>query len=105
MVILFQYNKLTLILEKSLYKFARRYFHLNNSNLIQKKWLVLIAALLMISYSLKDFNFNQLESLALKDLLPIIVLTALVILLKTSIISVVFLSIQKLWNRLTKKSE
>lgn len=58
----------------------------------------------MLSFSLKDFKFSQLENLTFKDILPIIVLTALIFLLRTSIFSVILLSIQKVWNGLVKKN-
>ena len=76
---------------------------MNNKNATNKRWLVLFAALIMLYFSLKDFDFSQLEKLAFKDVLPIIVLTAIIILFKTSILSVVLLSIQKIWRKLTNK--
>ena len=76
---------------------------MNNKNATNKRWLILFAALIMLYFSLKDFDFSQLEKLAFKDVLPIIVLTAIIILFKTSILSVVLLSIQKIWRKLTNK--
>jgi len=76
---------------------------LNNTNHIKKRWLVLIAALIILSFSLQDFDFSRLEKLAFKDILPIIVLTAIIFLLKTSIFSVILFIIQKVWRRITKK--
>ena len=76
---------------------------MNNKNANNKRWIVLLAALIMLYFSLKDFDFSQLEKLAFKDGLPIIVLTAIIILFKTSILSVVLLSIQKIWRKLTNK--
>lgn len=76
---------------------------MNNTNPIKKRWLVLIAALIMLSFTLKDFDLSHLEKLAFKDVLPIIVLTAIIFLFKTSILSVILLSILKVWKRLTKK--
>lgn len=58
----------------------------------------------MLSFTLKDFDSFQLENLSFKDVLPIIVLTAVIFLFKTSILSVVLLSIQKVLNILTKKN-
>lgn len=77
---------------------------MNKTNFLSKKWLVLFAILIMLSFSLKDFKFSQLENLTFKDILPIIVLTALIFLLRTSIFSVILLSIQKVWNGLVKKN-
>ena len=68
---------------------------MNNTNPIKKKWLVLIAALIILSLSLQDFDVSQLEKLTFKDVMPIIVLTAIIFLFKTSILSVIFISIQK----------
>ena len=76
---------------------------MNNKNPNNKRWLVLFAALIMFYFSLKDFDFSQLGELAFQDILPIIVLTAIIILFKTSILSVFLLSIQKIGRRLTKK--
>ena len=76
---------------------------MNNKNANNKRWIVLFAALIMLYFSLKDFDFSQLGELAFKDVLPIIVLTAIIILFKTSILSVVLLSIQKIWRKLTNK--
>ena len=76
---------------------------MNNKNPNNKRWLVLFAALIMLYFSFKDFNFSQLEKLAFKDIWPIIVLTSIIILFKTSILSVVLLSIQKIGRRLTNK--
>ena len=76
---------------------------INNKNANNKKWLVLFAALTMLYFSLKDFDFAQLEKLAFKDFWPIIVLTAIIILFKTSILSVALLGIQKIWRKLTNK--
>ena len=76
---------------------------MNNKNANNKRWIALFAALIMLYFSLKDFDFSQLEKLAFKDVLPIIVLTAIIILFKTSILSVVLLSIQKIWRKLTNK--
>ena len=76
---------------------------MNNTNPIKKRWLVLIAALIMLSFTLQDFDLSHLEKLGFKDVLPIIVLTAIIFLFKTSILSVVLLSILKVWKRLTKK--
>ncbi|WP_164217313.1 hypothetical protein [Virgibacillus sp. YIM 98842] len=76
---------------------------MNNTNPIKKKWLVLIAALIILSLSLQDFDVSQLEKLTFKDVMPIIVLTAIIFLFKTSILSVIFISIQKGVKRLTKK--
>ena len=78
---------------------------MNNTNPIQKKWLVLIAALIMLAFSLKDFDFSQLEKFSFKDILPIIVLTALIFLVRTSIFSLILLSVQKLWSKLSKKND
>ena len=76
---------------------------MNNKNANNKRWIVLFAALIMLYFSLKDFEFSQLEKLAFKDVWPIIVLTAIIILFKTSILSVVLLSIQKIWRKCTNK--
>ncbi len=76
---------------------------MNNKNANNKRWIVLFAALIMLYFSLKDFDLSQLEKLAFKDVWPIIVLTAIIILFKTSILSVVLLSIQKIWRKLTNK--
>lgn len=76
---------------------------IENKNPINKRWLVLIAALIMLYFSLKDFDLSQLEKLAFKDVLPLIVITTIIFLFRTSILSVVLLGIRKLWNKLTKK--
>lgn len=76
---------------------------MNNTNPLKKRWLVLIAALIMLSFSLQDFDLSQLEKLELKDMFPIILLTVVIFLLRTSILSIVLLGIQKVWKRLTKK--
>ncbi|MBD8035113.1 hypothetical protein H9635_00080 [Solibacillus sp. A46] len=78
---------------------------MNNTNPLQKKWVVLIAALIMLFFSLKDFDFSELEKFSFKDMLPIILITAFIFLLKTSIFSVILLSIKKLWSKLSKKNE
>lgn len=70
---------------------------------INKKWLVLIAALAMLSFTLKDADFKQLEAFTWKDILPILFIAAIIFLLKTSILSVVLLAVKKVWDRLTKK--
>ena len=76
---------------------------MNNKNATNKRWLVLFAALIMLYFSLKDFDFSQLGQLAFQDVWPIIVLIAITILFKTSILSVVLLSIQKICRQLTNK--
>ena len=76
---------------------------MNNTNL-SKKWVVLIAALIILFFSLKDFNFSQLEKMGFKDIVPIIVLTIFIFLLRAGIFSVILLSIQKLWSRLSKRN-
>ncbi|AWE07217.1 hypothetical protein DCE79_07390 [Lysinibacillus sp. 2017] len=90
---------------RSFYKLTGGYLYLNNTNSLKKKWLVLIAALIMLSFSLKNFNFTQLENFSFKDILPIIMLTAFIFLLRTSIFSVILLSIQKIWSQLSKKTK
>ena len=80
-------------------------FYLNKTNSTSKKWLVLIAALIMLAISLKDFNFSQLEKLSFQDVLPIIVLTAGIFLLRTSLLSVILLCLQKLWRVFCKKDQ
>ena len=77
---------------------------MDNKNASNKRWIVLFAALMMLYFSLKDFNFSQLEKLTFKDVWPIIVLTAIIILFKTSILSFVLLGIQKFWRKCTNKS-
>ena len=76
---------------------------MDNKNTSNKRWIVLFAALMMLYFSLKDFNFSQLEKLTFKDVLPILVLTAIIIVFKTSILSVVLLGIQKFWRKCTNK--
>ena len=76
---------------------------IENKNPINKRWFVLIAALIMLYFSLKDFDLSRLEKLAFKDVLPLIVITTIIFLFRTSILSVVLLGIRKFWNKLTKK--
>ena len=76
---------------------------MNNENATNKRWLLLFAALIMLYFSLKDFDFAQLEKLAFQDVLPILVLTSIIILFKTSILSVILLSIQKIWRKCTNR--
>lgn len=76
---------------------------MNNKSPNNKRWFVLIAALIMLYFSLKDFDLSRLEKLTFKDVLPLIVITTIIFLFRTSILSVVLLSIRKLWNKLTKK--
>lgn len=76
---------------------------MDNKNASNKRWIVLFAALMMLYFSLKDFNFSQLEKLTFKDVLPILVLTAIIIVFKTSILSVILLGIQKFWRKCTHK--
>ena len=76
---------------------------IENKNPINKRCFVLIAALIMLYFSLKDFDLSRLEKLAFKDVLPLIVITTIIFLFRTSILSVVLLGIRKIWNKLTKK--
>lgn len=76
---------------------------MNNKNPNNKRWLVLFAALIMLYFSLRDFDFSQLGELAFQDVWPILILTSIIILFKTSILSVVLLGIQKFWRKLTNK--
>ena len=76
---------------------------MNDINPSPKKRLILIAALIMMFFSLKDFNFSQLGQMEFKDILPIIVLTTFVFVLRAGIVSIILLSIRKLWSKLRKK--
>ena len=76
---------------------------MNNTNL-SKKWVVLIAVLIMLFFSFKDFDFSQLAEMGFKDIVPIIVLTVFIFILRAGVFSVILLSIQKLWNKLSKKN-
>ncbi|RFB11399.1 hypothetical protein DZB84_20935 [Bacillus sp. HNG] len=75
----------------------------NDSNPIKKKWLVVIAALIILSFTLQNFDFSQLGKLSIKDFIPFIILTGMIFLFKTSILSIILIGIQKGWKRLTKK--
>ena len=76
---------------------------MNDINPSPKKRLILIATLIMLFFSLKDFNFSQLGQMEFKDILPIIVLTTFVFVLRAGIVSIILLSIRKLWSKLCKK--
>lgn len=75
---------------------------MNKTIPLKKKWLVLGAALIMLMFTLRDFNFSDFKKLSFEDILPIIILTAIIFLLRTSLLSAILIGVQKLWKKLNK---
>ncbi|MER1956927.1 MAG: hypothetical protein ABS942_06090 [Solibacillus sp.] len=75
---------------------------MNTKQTLTKKWLVVIVIVLMLALTLKDVDANQLESFTIKDMLPLFVITAVIFILKTSVLSMLLLAIRKLWHKLSK---
>lgn len=79
-----------------------RRLQMNTKQTLTKKWLVVIVIVLMLALTLKDVDANQLESFTIKDMLPLFVITAVIFILKTSVLSMLLLAIRKLWHKLSK---
>lgn len=75
---------------------------MNQTTPLKKKWLVLAAVMIMLLFTLKDLDFSDLKKLSFEDVLPIIVLTALIFLFKTSILSAILIGVQKIWKKLNR---
>ena len=70
---------------------------------LKKKWPLLLAALIMLAVTRLNNDPDSLSSLSPEALLPVLILTAVIFLLKTGTLSLVLLGLRKLWNRIRKK--
>ena len=70
---------------------------------LKKKCPLLLAALIMLAVTWLNNDPDSLSSLSPEALLPVLILTAVIFLLKTGMLSLVLLGLRKLWNRIQKK--
>ena len=67
------------------------------------KWILFIAALIMIAYNLLTADFSAYRQLSAGDLIPVVVIALGIFFLKTGVLSAVLLGIKKLWDRIRRK--
>ena len=69
-----------------------------------RKWPLLLAALIMLAATWLDTDLSAFSQLSPGDLLPVILIAAVIFLVKTGALSLVLLGLRKLWNRIRKKT-
>ncbi len=65
-------------------------------------WMIALAATLMLVATWWDTDFSALSQLSAKDILPVLLVTAVIFLVKTGALSALLILIKKFWNRLRK---
>ena len=70
---------------------------------LKTKWPLLAAALIMLAVTWLNRDPDTLSNLSPEAILPILILTAVVFLVKTGVLSLVLLGLRKLLNRIRKK--
>ena len=68
------------------------------------KWILLVAALIMLAVTWLGKEPESLSQLSAGDLLPILAVSAVIFLVKTGVLSALLLLIKKLWDKFRKKS-
>lgn len=70
---------------------------------LKTKWTLLVAALIMLAVTWLNKDPDTLSNLSAEAILPIVILTAVIFLLKTGVLSLVLLGLRKLWHWIFKK--
>lgn len=64
------------------------------------KWLIAAAALSMMALTWMDNGSDAFSRLSPEMLVPVLVITAVIYLFKTSLLSALLIALKKLWERL-----
>lgn len=64
--------------------------------------MLALATMLMLAITWQDGGFSSLSDLSTGGLLPVLLITAVIFLLKTGLLSALLLMLKKLWDKLRK---
>ena len=70
---------------------------------LKTKWPLLVAALIMLAVTWLNKDPEALSNLSAEAILPIVILTVVIFLLKTGVLSLALLGLRKLWHWIFKK--
>ena len=70
---------------------------------MKNKWIIFVAALILIAVNLSQADFEAYKALSPVDFLPVAAIVLVSFLLKTGILSALLIGIKKLWRWLWRK--
>ncbi len=66
------------------------------------KWILFAIAIVIMAINYLNKDFSVYRQLSAADLVPVIVITVVIFLIKTGVLSVVLVALKKLWERIKK---
>lgn len=70
---------------------------------MKNKWILFGAAIVLMAINFWNTDFSVYKQLSPADFLPVMVIALVSFLIKTGILSALFIGVQKLWNWITRK--
>ena len=70
---------------------------------MKNKWILLAVAIILMAINFLNADFSVYQQLSAADLVPVILIAAVIFFLKTGVISSAVIGIKKLWKKLRNK--
>ena len=70
---------------------------------MKTKWILLAVAIILMAVNFLNADFSAYRQLSATDLVPVILIAAVIFFLKTGVISSAVIGIKKLWEKFRNK--
>jgi len=67
------------------------------------KWALFAAACILMAINWTNADFSAYEQLSPSELLPVLLITGAIFLIKTGVLSALLVALKKLWDRIKRK--
>ena len=70
---------------------------------MKSKWILFGIAIVLMALNFLNADFSAYQQLSPSELAPVITIALVIFLIKTGVLSALFIGIKKLWERLKRK--